>query len=87
MKRFIVFCAFEIVILIFWVLGCALFFGANNNSGNILLSKIYGHYHDVQSFMVNKLPFLQLNIELFGMVFFLFGLITMIGAFSYFKKI
>lgn len=38
MKRFIVHIVLDIISIMFLILGCALFFGADNNSGNAIIS-------------------------------------------------
>lgn len=86
MKRFIVYIVIEIISILFLILGCAFFFGADNNSGNAILSKMYENFHGYESLMVNKFPILQSNPELFGMGFVFLGFILMAGSFSYLRK-
>lgn len=86
MKRFIIYIVLDIISIMFLIFGCALFFGADNNSGTAIFSKMYEHFHGYESLMVNKFPILLSNPELFGMGFVSFGFILMAGSFSYLRN-
>ena len=86
MIRFSFYIVFDIISIMFLVLGCTLFFGVDNNSVNTITSKMYEHFHGYESLLVNKFPILQSNPELFGMVFVSFGFILMTVSFIHLRN-
>lgn len=86
MKRSIIYIVLDMISIMFLILGCTLFFGANNNPDNAIISKLYEHFHEYQILLVNKFPILHSDPLIFGMCFVSFGLMLMAGSIAYLRN-